>query len=100
MCGGRSCVTLGVMRTRLHRHPVDHAVLRVTGQLILALALGALVLTACIVVLAGFDVLASPTTLGVVIALLAMWIAHTIALHRHRADQHLETIRARERRGF
>ncbi|WP_372789196.1 hypothetical protein [Paraconexibacter sp.] len=82
-------------------HPSErHPVLRMLSQFVLAIDIGFLALTAGIIVLAGFGVLESPVTLGIVIACIALWVVHAVRLHRHRADEHLEMIRARERRGF
>lgn len=84
----------------LHAPHGDHPALRTAGQLVLLLSLGALVLTAGIVVLAGPGVLASPVALGVVLGLLAVWVAYGAKLHRHRRDVRPDAARQRERRGF
>ncbi len=81
------------MNADLPRPTERHPVLRVLAQFVLAIDVGFLALTAGIIVLAGFGVLESPVTLGVVIACIVAWIVHAVRLHRRRADDHLATSR-------
>jgi len=102
MSGGRHRVRLGHMSaTPAGPDPArEHRVLRTAGMLFLALDLGFLTITAGLVVLAGFGVLASPLVLAVITVLVAAWVGHLVLVRRHPPDATASDARARERRGY